>query len=221
MTFSVTTSRGQKFTSKTLVITAGKTPRTLGIPGEKTAMQGNGLSFCATCDAPIYTGKKMAIIGGGNSSMDVALQLETLTDDITIFTDLPTLIGEGVLMEKVQKSSTISVKYSTQAREILLDEHNHVRGIRYTENGGKEKKFACEGIFEEIGHIPATEFLRNFEGLTLNEKEEIVTDRRCRTSLPGVFAAGDVTDQAHKQIIVAAGEGAVAALEAHEFLLNS
>ena len=220
-TFSVTTDTDQPFTSKTIVITAGKTPRTLGIPGEEIAMQGNGLSFCATCDAPLYTGKKMGIIGGGNSAMDVALQLETLTDDITIFTDLPKLMGEGVLMDKVKNSPAISIKYNTQTKEILLDADNQVRGIRYTENGGEEQEFECEGIFEEIGHIPATKFLKDFEGLKLNEREEIITDRKCRTSLPAVFAAGDVTDQSHKQVIVAAGEGAIAALEAHEFLLNS
>jgi alkyl hydroperoxide reductase subunit F len=217
--FHVSTSSGETFLSKTLILTAGKVPRTLNIPGEEIARQGNGLSFCATCDAPLYKDKKMAIVGGGNSAMDVALQLEKYTNDITIFTDLDHLIGENVLMEKLAKSPAIHVKYQTKTLEVLLDDHQQVRGLLYTENGGSPQEFSCTGIFEEIGNIPATTFLDGF--LTLNEKGEIPVNRQMRTEKAGVFAAGDVTDEIHKQVIVASGQGAIAALEAHEFILNS
>ena len=216
--FSVTTNSEKVFKSKTIIITTGKIPRTLQISGEKVAMDGNGLSFCATCDAPLYKDKKMVIIGGGNSAMDVALQLEKFTKDITVMTDCDSLIGECVMMEKIKKSINISVMYGVESREILLNKDNKVSGVKVIQNKS-EKIVECEGIFEEIGQIPATDFLAGF--LDLNEHKEIPTGRLCRTEIFGVFAAGDCTDQIHKQVIVAAGEGAVASLEAHELLLRT
>ena len=216
--FIVTTHAENQFKSRTIVITTGKIPRTLGIPGEKTAMAGNGLSFCATCDAPLYKDKKMVVIGGGNSAMDVALQLEKFTDDITVMTNCDNLIGEVVMMEKLEKSKNISVMYGVESREILLDKNNKVSGVSIVHND-TEKVIKCTGVFEEIGQIPATNFLEGF--LELNKMKEIPTSRLCRTAVKGVFAGGDCTDQAHKQVIVAAGEGAVAALEAHELILRS
>jgi alkyl hydroperoxide reductase subunit F len=215
--FIVTTDKQIFFTAKTLICVTGKVPRTLNIPGEAVAMQGNGLSFCPTCDAPLYRGKKMAIVGGGNSAMDVALQLEKLTEDVTIFTNLDAMIGETCMMEKVNRSPRISVEYGVDTQEVLLNEKSKVRGLKYAQ-GGEEKEFACEGIFEEIGQTPATGFLKEF--ITLNDGGEIPTNRRCQTGIPGFFAGGDCSDQVHKQVVVAAAEGAVCTLEAHEFLLR-
>ncbi len=216
--FFVQTNTKQKFRSRTIVVTTGKIPRLLHIPGEDIAMKGNGLSFCATCDAPLYKDKKMVVIGGGNSAMDVALQLSKFTDDITIMTDLDHLIGEAVLMEKVEQHPAISVKFEVKTNEILLDKKVQVRGVLISEGGGKPHEFKCEGIFEEVGQVPATDFLKGV--VKLNDRNEIVVNRRCQTNVPGIFAGGDCTDQAHKQVIVAAGEGAIAALEAHEYLLR-
>jgi alkyl hydroperoxide reductase subunit F len=215
--FTVTTGKGNIFQAYTLTITTGKVPRTLEIPGEKIAMQGNGLSFCATCDAPLYKNKKMAVIGGGNSAMDVAIQLSKFTPDVTIFTNLNHLIGETCLMEKIKNHPGIHVEYGTNTTEILLNAENKVSGIEYKQNG-EEKIFECEGIFEEIGQIPATYFLDGI--VDLNDNNEIITNVRKQTSTPGIFAGGDCTDQPHKQVIVAAGEGAIAVLEAHEYLLR-
>ncbi len=216
--FTVNTEAGKSFLAKTIVCTAGKKPRVLGIPGEDIAMNGNGLSFAATSDAPLYKDKKMVIIGGGNSAMDVALQLENFTDDITITTNLDHLIGESCLMEKVKKSPHIDIKYEVQTKEILLDKKDKVRGVTITEGDSDEFDLECEGIFEEIGQIPATQFCKDL--VKLNERKEIMTDRLCKSSCPGFFAAGDCNDGYHKQVIVAAGEGAVAALQAHEYILK-
>lgn len=215
--FVVKSGIDKAFSTRTVVCTAGKKPRILGIPGESIAMEGNGLSFSATSDAPLYEGKKMAVIGGGNSAMDVSLQLAKFTDDITLFTNLDHLIGEGVMMEKIEANPNIGVRYNIEMKEILLDKNNQVRGIKFAD-GGDEEEFECEGVFEEIGQVPATDFVADL--LDLNEHNEIITDRNMHTSVPGFFAAGDCTDEIHKQTIVAAGQGAVAALEAHKYLLE-
>lgn len=217
-TFEVQTDAGESFMTKTVVICSGKMPRTLGIPGEKIAMKGNGLSFSATSDAPLYQGKKMVVIGGGNSAMDVALQLAKFTDDVTIMTNLDHLIGEDCLMDRVKENPNIEIKYSIGVEEILLSEANKVRGLRLTENGGDVYEFACEGVFEEIGQTPATDFARGI--VDLNAADEIIKDKDGKTSVAGIFAAGDCSDQQHKQTIVAAGEAAVAALEAHKYVIK-
>ena len=215
--FSVRTDSGKIFNSKTLICTTGKVPRTLGVPGEKVAMAGNGLSFCATCDAPLYRNKKMAVIGGGNSALDTALQLSKFTDSITIFVFDDHLIGETCLAEKCENDPHISIEFGVDTRKILL-QNGKVSGIGYLQNK-VEKTFVCDGIFEEIGQKPATEFVKTFAAQ--NAAGEILTNRRCWTNVPGFFAGGDCTDQPHKQVVVAAGEGAICAVEAHEFLLRN
>lgn len=232
--FTLTTDRGEAFITKTIICATGRKPRTLGIPGEKEAMNGRGLSFAATSDAPLYAGKKMVVIGGGNSAMDVALQLAKYTDDITICTNLDHLIGEQILMEKVEQNPAIKVRYLVQTDEIILDDQPWVSGvkIRVPKPAVKASNVAeidssdlidetipCQGVFEEIGHVPATSFLA--ELVRMNSQNEIQVNRLMHTSVPGIFAAGDCNDGVHKQVVVAAGEGAVAALQAHEYLLKN
>jgi len=216
--FYIATDNQSVFRAKTIICTVGKRPRVLNIPGEDIAMQGNGLSFSATQDAPLYKDKKMVIIGGGNSAMDVALQLDKYTESITIMTNLDHLIGEAILMEKVKAADNIDIKYEVAVKEILLNKAKKVCGLRLSEGGEEVFEFSCEGIFEEVGHVPATDFLK--DTIELNSQGEIITDRFMNTSLPGFFAAGDCNDGVHKQVIVAAGEGATAALQAHEYLLK-
>jgi len=216
--FFVATEGKHVFKAKTVLCTAGKIPRVLNIPGEDIAMQGNGLSFAATQDAPLYKDKKMVIIGGGNAAMDVAVQLMGFATHITLLTNLDHLIGEACLMEKVKKSEKVDIKYEVNVEEILLDKKQKVRGVRLTEGKGEAYELDCEGIFEEIGQVPATGFLNDF--VELNEHGEIKTDRLMNTSVPGFFAAGDCNDGYHKQVVVAAGEGAVGALQAYEYLLK-
>lgn len=216
--FSVTTDSGHTFKSKTVLCTTGKNPCTLGILGEEIAMKGNGLSFAATQDAPLYKDKNMVVIGGGNSAMDVTVQLMGFAKHITLMTNLNDLIGEACLMEKVENSDKIEIKYEVQVEEILLDKRNKVRAVRITEGGGVAYEHLCEGIFEEIGQTPATQFLNGF--VDLNDQGEIITDRVMNTNVPGFFAAGDCNDGYHKQVIVAASEGAIGALQAYEYLLK-
>ena len=201
-----------------MLCTTGKKPRTLNIPGEDIAMRGNGLSFAATQDAPLYKDKEMVVIGGGNSAMDVTVQLMGFAKKITLMTNLDHLIGEACLMDKVKASDKVEVKYEVKVEEVLLGKDHKVRGVRMQEGEGDAYEFACEGIFEEIGQTPATKFLEDL--VELNEHQEIVTDRLMNTNVPGLFAAGDCNDGYHKQVIVSAGEGAVGALQAYEYLLK-
>ena len=217
--FFVATEGEHVFKSKTVLCTTGKKPRTLNIPGEDIAMKGNGLSFAATQDAPLYKDKTMVVIGGGNSAMDVTVQLMGFAKHVTLMTNLDHLIGEACLMEKVKQSDKVDIKYEVNVEEILLNNNDKVRGVRLTESRGEPFEFKCEGIFEEIGQTPATKFLAGF--VDLNDQGEIITDRVMNTNVPGFFAAGDCNDGHHKQVIVSAGEGAVGALQAYEYLLNN
>jgi len=216
--FFVATEGEHVFKAKTVLCTTGKKPRVLGIPGEDIAMKGNGLSFAATQDAPLYKDKEMVVIGGGNSAMDVTVQLMGFAKKITLMTNLDHLIGEACLMEKVKASDKVDIKYEVNIEEVLLNENSKVCGVRLTEGDGEAYQHNCEGIFEEIGQTPATKFLEGF--VDLNERQEIITNRVMNTSVPGFFAAGDCNDGYHKQVIVAAGEGAIGALQAYEYLLK-
>lgn len=216
--FTVITESGHTFKSKTVLCTTGKKPRVLGIPGESIAMKGNGLSFAATQDAPLYKDKEMVVIGGGNSAMDVTVQLMGFSKHITLMTNIDKLIGEACLMEKIKQSEKVTIKYNANVEEVLLDENSKVRAVRLTENKGEAYEHNCQGIFEEIGQTPATKFLEGLVGL--NDRGEIITDRVMNTNVSGFFAAGDCNDGYHKQVIVAAGEGAVGALQAYEYLLK-
>ncbi len=216
--FQIKTDTNQTFSAKTIICTTGKIPRTLEVPGEKIAMQGNGLSFCATCDAPLYKDKKMVVIGGGNSAMDVALQLDKFTDDITLLVYDDELIGEVCMREKIEKSPHIQVITNADTKEVLLDANDKVRAVSYKKDSAMHE-LLCEGIFEEIGQKPATKFLEKV--VKLNEGREIITSSRCETQTKGIFAGGDCSNQVHKQVVVAAAEGAICALEAHELLLRS
>ncbi|MCB9809705.1 FAD-dependent oxidoreductase [Candidatus Peribacteria bacterium] len=218
--FSLTTEGGQQYRSRTLILAVGKHPRSLGIPGEEAARRTKTLSFSGTMDAALYRGKHVVVIGGGNSALETALQLEKFTGTITLCTDIDRLIGDQVLIDQIlERTQTFTVRYKTHTEAILLDEHDRVRGIALREDGGPRQELGCEGVFEQIGQSPSTGFLQSF--VALDDHGQIITDRDTHTSVEGCFAAGDCTIQKHKQVIVAAGQGAMAALESYYYLQNT
>ncbi|MGB9577282.1 MAG: NAD(P)/FAD-dependent oxidoreductase, partial [Candidatus Norongarragalinales archaeon] len=206
-------TRNGLFRARSLVIASGARPRQLGVPGEKE-FAGKGVFYCAVCDAPLMRGRVAAVVGGGNSALDAVLQLEKVARKTLLFTINSELQGDEVMKEKVLASRKISVFYSALVARIVGGKL--VSGMEVLVNGRK-KFFAVDGVFVEVGYEPSTGFARGF--LKLNEFNEIIVDRRQAASVPGVFAAGDCTDSPAKQIIVAAGEGAVAALSAWKYLL--
>ncbi len=199
--------------AKAVIIASGKKPLALEVPGEKE-YRNKGVTYCATCDGPVFTDKKVAVVGGGNAALETALQMEKISPEVTIIDIAEKLSGNAVLQEKVAQSDKIKVISSASVKEIKGADF--VNGLTYIDTDDKEYELALEGVIIEIGTGPVTSFIKDL--VELNDKGEIKTDKRCETSTPGIFAAGDVTDVPEKQIIIAAGEGAKAALAASDYL---
>lgn len=204
----------ETYQAKTLLIASGKTPRHLNIPGEEEFM-GKGVSYCATCDGPLFHGKTVAVIGGGNSALDSALELEKYATKVYMINLNADFQGDEIRKDRVKESAKIEVIAEAETTEILGD--RLMTGLKYKTKTGEEKQIEVNGLFVEIGWAPATEIVADL--VELNETKEIKIDRSNKTSCEGIFAAGDVTDEQHKQIIVAAGEGAKASLNLWQWLV--
>ncbi|MFA5142658.1 MAG: FAD-dependent oxidoreductase [Candidatus Omnitrophota bacterium] len=206
----VKTDKGE-YEARAVIIASGKISRQLGVPGEKE-FKNKGLTYCATCDAPLFSGKDVAIIGGGNSALDAALQLIKIARQVYIINIASQMGGDAVMREKVTANGKVKVLNNAQVTAISGDKM--VTAIKIKQEG-KEREIPVEGIFVEIGLSPNSGFAKVVE---TNEQGEIKVNCRNQTNVPGIFAAGDVTDVPEKQIIIAAGEGSKAALSAFKYL---
>ncbi|MHC1567892.1 MAG: NAD(P)/FAD-dependent oxidoreductase [Candidatus Syntropharchaeia archaeon] len=209
--FEVLTN-GNIYQGRALIVASGKVPRKLGVPGEDEYL-GRGVTYCATCDGPLFVGKKVAVIGGGNAALDAAIQMTKIAEWVCLVNINPALGGDAVMREQVEKAPNLTIMNSTQTLEIIGE--TFVKGVRI-KAGDEERMLDVEGVFVEIGSIPSSDFIRDL--VELNEFGEIRIDRQNRTSKDGIFAAGDVTDVIEKQVIIAAEEGAKALLAADEYL---
>jgi alkyl hydroperoxide reductase subunit F len=210
----VRTKAGNQYQGRTLIIASGKYPRLLGVPGEKRLM-GKGVAFCSTCDAPFYKDKVVAVIGGGNSALEAAGELQRWATRVYLVVR-NCYSADDILIDRVTRLDKVQVFLGYETLEILGEQQ--VGGIRLrAQSDGSEQTLPVDGVFVEIGLLPNSAFAMDV--LALNEYGEIVIDCQTQTGVPGVFAAGDVTNVQDKQVIVAAGEGAKAALRAHEYLL--
>lgn len=211
--FSVKTSDGVEYYGKTVIIASGRIPKMLNIPGEKEFF-GKGVVTCTACDAPFYKDKDVAIVGGGNSALDAAFSLQKVAKSVTIINITETLRGDEILMKNVTSSPKVKVLNSHEALAILGDQA--VGGIKIKDRkSGQEQILPVSGVFVEIGWTPSTAF----DKLTdKNERGEIEVDEYGTTSVPGIYAAGDVNDVWGEQIVIAAGEGAKAALKVAEHI---
>ena len=199
------------YQAKTVIVASGKRSRELGVPGEQE-FKNKGLTYCATCDGPLFSERDVAVIGGGNSALDAALQLIKIANRIYIINFTDNLTGDAIMQDKARADKKVSIFNNSQVKEILGDAF--VQAIKIEEDK-EEKTLDVQGIFVEIGLIPNSDFAVDLEK---NERKEIVVNQRNETNLPGVFAAGDVTNVPEKQIIIAAGEGAKAVLSAFRYL---
>ncbi len=209
--FKIQTSKGDALTARTVIVASGKRPRMLNVPGE-VEFKNRGVTYCATCDGPLFAGKDVAVIGGGNSALDAALQMMKIAARVYLVNIGDELTGDPVMQKKVKGSSKVEILNRTRTLEFKGGKF--VKGMRI-EVAGKEHELKVEGVFVEVGLIPNSEFI---DFVKKNQLGEIMVNCAAETSVPGVFAAGDVTDVPEKQIIIAAGDGAKTSLSAFRYL---
>ncbi|HLD82624.1 MAG TPA: FAD-dependent oxidoreductase, partial [Candidatus Omnitrophota bacterium] len=208
---SLRTDKGT-YEAKSIIIASGKRSRLLNVPGEME-FKNKGLTYCATCDAPLFPGKDAAVIGGGNSALDATIQLMRIARHIYLININKELGGDPIMQEQVENSELVTILNNTKVTAVTGDKF--VKGIKVQEES-QEKTLSVSGVFVEIGLMPNSEFAKELERNTYNE---IKVNSRNETNIPGIFAAGDVTDVPEKQIIIAAGEGSKACLSAFRYLI--
>lgn len=210
----VVTADGKHVSARAVIITGGKVPRKLGVKNEDMYLN-RGLTYCAWCDGPIFAGKEVAIIGGGNAALDAALNISKLVKHLYVINITPELTADPVMIDKVHELHNARVLNSTEV--VALQGEKYLTGLDiHDKEKGTHKVLPVAGVFVEVGSVPATDYLKDF--VSLNHGGEIVVDKYNMTSVDGVFAAGDITDVIEKQVIVAAGEGAKAAIQASQYL---
>lgn len=208
---------GVTYETNTLIIATGVSPRLLGVPGEDR-LKGRGVSYCATCDGFFYKDKTVVVVGGGDSAVEEALYLTRFASKVYIVHRRDQLRAQKIVQERAFKNSKVEFKWDSVVTEILGSDH--VSGVRIRNvKSGEESLLEAQGVFTYIGNVPNTQL---FTGqLELDELGYIVTDRRMHTSVPGVFAAGDVQERVLKQVATAVGSGAIAAMEAEKFIAET
>lgn len=212
--FKIETGDGKHEQAKAIIIAGGKVPRPLGAKGEKEFLN-KGVTYCAWCDGPLFAGKDVAIIGGGNAALDAALNVGKTVKQIYIVNITPELTGDPVMIDKVKAAVHTRIINNTEVVEIKGDKLVNSILIKEKESSAT-KELPVQGVFVEIGSLPATDYLKGL--VKLNRGGEIIIDEYNAASTPGIFAAGDITTVIEKQIITAAGEGAKAAIEAAQYL---
>ena len=215
---TVELENGGRLQAKSVVLSTGARWRNMNVPGEDQ-YRTKGVAYCPSCDGPLFKGKRVAVIGGGNSGVEAAIDLAGVVEHVTVFEFMPELKADAVLQKKLTSLPNVTIIKNAQTTEVLGD-GSKVTGLSYKDRiSGETKHVDLEGIFVQIGLLPNTDWLK--DTLELNKMGEIVIDAKGQTSVPGVFAAGDCTNVPYKQIIVAAGAGAVAGLSAFEHLIRN
>jgi alkyl hydroperoxide reductase subunit F len=215
---TVTLSNGAALKSRSVVLATGARWRNVNVPGEQE-YRNKGVAYCPHCDGPLFKGKRVAVIGGGNSGVEAAIDLAGVVGHVTLIEFADQLKADAVLVNKLNSLPNVEIHTGAQTTEITGAD-GRVNGLVYKDRASDEiHRVALEGVFVQIGLVPNTEWLRGT--VELSKYGEILIDEKCATSLPGVFAAGDVTTVPFKQIIIASGEGSKAALSAFDHLIRS
>ena len=204
------------FYGKTVVIATGANPKELGIPGEKELVN-RGVAYCAACDGMAYRGKTVVVVGGGNSAVEDALLLSRIAQKVILVHRRDTLRATKVYHGPLQKAQNVEIRYNSVVTELLHD--NKLTGVRLKNvQNGEEYRLDCDGVFISVGRKPATQL---FEGqLELDESGYIVAGETTQTSIPGVYAVGDVRTKQLRQVVTAVADGAIAVHMAEEFVAN-
>ncbi|MBX8799567.1 alkyl hydroperoxide reductase subunit F [Ochrobactrum sp. MR28] len=215
--FKVELASGATLTSTSVILSTGARWRKMGVPGEEQYIN-KGVAFCPHCDGPLFKGKRIAVIGGGNSGVEAAIDLAGLVSHVTLIEYDKVLRADEVLQRKLKSLPNVTILTSAKTTEVTGD-GKRVNGLVYEDRiSGEKHNVALEGVFVQIGLVPNTEWLKGT--LSLNDRGEIITDNHGATSVPGVFAAGDCTTAPYKQIVIAMGEGARSSLAAFDYLIR-
>ncbi|KOP71647.1 alkyl hydroperoxide reductase subunit F [Cytobacillus solani] len=208
---------GAVLKSKTVILSTGARWRNVGVPGE-AEFKNKGVAYCPHCDGPLFEGKHVAVIGGGNSGIEAAIDLAGIVKHVTVIEFAPELKADSVLQDRLYSLSNVTVIKNAQTKEITGTDK--VNGITYIDRATEEEHHVeLQGVFVQIGLVPSTEWLG--DAVDRTRTGEIIVDKRGATNIPGVFAAGDCTDSAYKQIIISMGSGATAALGAFDYLIRN
>lgn len=213
----VTLENGAVLKSKTVILSTGTRYRQLGVPGEQE-FKNKGVAYCPHCDGPIFKGKNVAVVGGGNSGVEAAIDLAGIVNHVTLIQHRAELKADKVLQERLYSLPNVTVLLNASTQEITGTDK--VNGLTYLDKAtGETHHVELEGVFIQIGLLPNTEFLQGT--IDLNLHNEVIVDKHGATSMPGVFAAGDCTDSVYKQIVISMGSGATAALGAFDYLIRN
>ncbi len=215
--FAVSLKSGRKLTTKTAIIATGARWRSINVPGEKE-FKNKGIAYCPHCDGPLFTGKDVAVIGGGNSGIEAAIDLAGLANHVYVLEFLSELKADKILQDKLATLSNVTILLNAETQEITGT--TYVDSITYKDRTtGENQTLDVAGVFILIGLVPNTEWLSAL--LEMNERGEIIVDLHGETSIKGLFAAGDCTNSSYKQIIISMGSGATAALGAFDYLMRN
>ncbi|MCP5396309.1 MAG: alkyl hydroperoxide reductase subunit F [Sphingomonadaceae bacterium] len=215
----VVMENGASLKARSIILSTGARWRNLGVPGEQE-YRNKGVAYCPHCDGPLFKGKRVAVIGGGNSGVEAAIDLANIVGHVTLVEFDSQLRADQVLQDKLRSLPNVDIILSAQTTEVTGD-GSRVNGLTYKDReSGAEHQVELEGVFVQIGLVPNTEWLKG-SGVELSKFGEVVVDAKGATSLPGVFAAGDCTTVPYKQIIIAMGEGSKAALSAFDYLIRT
>lgn len=211
----VVEGRKGTYHGKSMLLAYGKTPRNLDVPGEQQ-YAGYGVSYCVTCDAPLYKNRTVVVVGGGNSAMEGALILAKICKHVYLVHRRDEFRGEAVLLEQIKNTPNIELVLSSVAKEVLGD-GKYATALRIENvNTHETRDLEVHGVFVEIGFIVNSALIRGH--VELDRMNQVITNKRMETSTPGIFAAGDITDSPYKQAVISAGEGAAAALTAYSYI---
>jgi alkyl hydroperoxide reductase subunit F len=211
--FDIRTAEGDAYQSKAVILATGKHPRQLNVPGEEK-LRGRGVSYCAVCDGPLFNQQSVAVVGGGNSALEAAQDMIPIANHVYLVS-LTKIAGNPLLFEKLNNASNFTAFLESEVVEIRGS--GMVEGIRIKDlRSDSLNEIRVAGVFVEIGRLPSSQLAKDLT--EVNQSGEVRVDRNCGTSVTGLFAAGDVTDVPDKQIVIAAAEGAKAALQAHRYI---